>query len=90
MEVVALKPGFYDGARRRAGDKFEVADGAKASWFAPTSAPAAQKAEKAAKAAKEPKSEKPVPLSQVGKAPAQSFVQAMKPADGDGSGSDLA
>lgn len=39
MEVRATKPGFY-GCYRNEGDKFEVADGAKASWFEPTKAPA--------------------------------------------------
>lgn len=27
MQVTAIKPGFYDGARRRAGDVFDIPDG---------------------------------------------------------------
>ena len=33
MKVIATKPGFHGGAMRNVGDEFEVADGAKASWF---------------------------------------------------------
>lgn len=37
MRVVALKPGYYGGLRA-VGELFEVADDAKASWFAPVDA----------------------------------------------------
>ena len=37
MRVVALKPGYY-GDLRTVGELFEVADDAKASWFAPVDA----------------------------------------------------
>lgn len=35
MEVIATKAGYY-GKLREEGDKFEVADGDKATWFKPT------------------------------------------------------
>lgn len=51
MEVRATKPGFY-AQYRNEGDTFDVADGAKASWFEPTKAPAKDGAKgKAAKSA---------------------------------------
>ena len=34
MKVIATKDGFH-GCRRRPGDVFDVADGAKGSWFEP-------------------------------------------------------
>lgn len=34
MEVIATKVGFY-GRFREVGDKFEVPDGSKASWYEP-------------------------------------------------------
>lgn len=37
MEVIATKPGFF-GKLRQEGDKFEVPNGAKASWFKPVTA----------------------------------------------------
>lgn len=33
MLVIANATGFYGGKRRRAGDVFEVKDGAKSNWF---------------------------------------------------------
>lgn len=36
MKVIATKPGFH-GTRRFEGDKFDVPDKAKASWFKPVS-----------------------------------------------------
>lgn len=51
MEVRATKPGFY-AQYRNENDTFDVADGAKASWFEPTKAPAKDGAKgKAAKSA---------------------------------------
>ena len=38
MQVIATAQGFY-GSYREVGDKFEVPDGAKASWFEPVEAP---------------------------------------------------
>lgn len=38
MKVRATKIGFYIG-RRRAGDVFDVPEGAKASWFEPVAGP---------------------------------------------------
>jgi hypothetical protein len=35
MQVRALSVGFFGGARRRAGDVFDVPEGTKATWFAP-------------------------------------------------------
>lgn len=49
MQVIAIKTGF-DGRRiRKEGDKFEMPEGSKASWFVP-----AEKAEKKPKAPLEP------------------------------------
>jgi hypothetical protein len=36
MEVRAITDGFYGGARRRAGKKFQVGEGETAKWFEPT------------------------------------------------------
>lgn len=33
MQVIATKPGFYGGVRRREGDLFEVGAKEQASWF---------------------------------------------------------
>lgn len=51
MLVIAKVTGFYDGKRRRAGDVFDVKNGAKAAWFEPVAdtKPAPKKVE-----AKEP------------------------------------
>ncbi len=35
MKVKAITEGFYGGARRRAGQVFEVSKGAKGKWFVP-------------------------------------------------------
>jgi len=40
MKVIATAQGFY-GSYREVGDKFEVPDGAKASWFVPVEPPKA-------------------------------------------------
>jgi len=40
MQVIATAPGFY-GSYRNTDDKFEVADGEKASWFVPVEPPKA-------------------------------------------------
>ncbi len=32
-QVIAVRTGFFDGARRRAGETFSVAKDAKATWF---------------------------------------------------------
>lgn len=40
MKVIATAPGFY-GSYRNTDDKFEVADGEKASWFVPVEPPKA-------------------------------------------------
>ena len=47
MQVIATKAGYF-GNLRQAGDKFDVPDGPKASWIAPT-APVAQSNGKKAK-----------------------------------------
>jgi len=76
MKVIALTVGFHNGSRIRKGEEFEVADGAKASWFAPIES-AGAKAAKPVKAARpEPKA-----LSQVGKGEDKSFVQVHEKAD---------
>lgn len=38
MKVLVLKMAFHGGRRVRPGEVIEVADGAKAKWFAPTQA----------------------------------------------------
>lgn len=43
MEVIATKKGYHIGPRKP-GDKFEVPEGTKASWFKPTNAKPAQQA----------------------------------------------
>lgn len=50
MRVKAIKVGFYGGSRRRVGEVFEVADGAKGSWFEPVPAAESPKAKPKAKA----------------------------------------
>ena len=35
MKVIATKPGFYAGHLWQVGNEFDVAEGAKASWFTP-------------------------------------------------------
>lgn len=35
MKVIALEPGFFDGAPRERGTVFEVPDGRTARWYAP-------------------------------------------------------
>lgn len=72
MEVVALRPGFYDGTLRNAGETFDVPEGTKAAWFGPADGPA-NKA-KPAKASKQPTT-----LSEAGKDSSKSFVEANKP-----------
>lgn len=39
MKVIALKDGFFDGSRQRAGDEFDVPQGTKGSWFTPVKEP---------------------------------------------------
>lgn len=76
MKVIALTVGFHNGSRIRKGDVFEVADGAKASWFAPVESVAAKAAKPAKAGRPEPKA-----LSQVGKGEDKSFIQAHEKAD---------
>ena len=40
MKVIATAPGFY-GSYRNTDDKFDVAEGEKASWFVPVEPPKA-------------------------------------------------
>ncbi len=76
MKVIARTVGFHHGSRIRKGQEFEVADGTKASWFAPVES-AGGKAAKPVKAARpEPKA-----LSQLGKGEDKSFIQAHEKAD---------
>lgn len=63
MKVKALQNGFFNGSRVRAGQEFEVPDGAKASWFVALGeykAPAKAKAKA-----------QPATLSEIAKAPAE-------------------
>lgn len=73
--VIALSDGFYGGARRRAGTTFEVADGAKAKWYAPADSAAhkAQQAKDARAAAKAKISEKRT-LSEIAKTPTETAI----------------
>lgn len=71
MQVIALSDGFYDGRRVRKGHTFDVPEGAKAKWFTPVEA-----APKPAKEASKGKA--PVTLSEAGKEPAKTFVDANK------------
>lgn len=57
MEVIATKRGYH-GKLREPGDKFDVPDGVKASWFEPTKPPVVEKPA-AAKAAKKADAEQP-------------------------------
>lgn len=58
MQVIATEAAFYGGNRVRPGDKLDVPDNFKASWFVKA---------KAHKVAPEPAKQEPVALSQVGK-----------------------
>lgn len=46
MQVIATKAGYF-GKLRQAGDKFDVPDGSKASWFAPSASVAESNGKKA-------------------------------------------
>lgn len=72
MKVRALSAGFYNGARVRAGQEFEVPEGTKAKWFAPVSE------SKAAKAEGKSKAQAPQALSQMHKATPQTMTDALK------------
>ena len=48
-EVRAVRPGFYDGERKRPGDVFEVDAKDNAKWFVDAKEPASKKAKKPAK-----------------------------------------
>lgn len=50
MQVIATKSGYF-GKLRQVGDKFEVPDGSKASWFAPVEKVKAEKSAKTKEAA---------------------------------------
>lgn len=77
MKVRAIKSGYHGGTLRRAGDVFDVPDGAKASWFVGVDAvDAAKQKTKAAK----PKAE-PSTFSEVTKADAEAMK--VKGADDD-------
>ena len=46
MQVIATKAGYF-GKLRQAGDTFDVPDGSKASWFAPSASVAESNGKKA-------------------------------------------
>lgn len=71
MEVIALKAGFFDGAPKAPGERFEVPDGRKAQWYAPADSAVAR-----AKLVEKPKGQKPQGLAQMGKEDAKSFIEA--------------
>lgn len=63
MKVQAITDGFYGGARRRAGDVFEVKDGVTGKWFTPVEAKEEVAQPKAGKSSKKKTEE--VALSQL-------------------------
>lgn len=76
MKVIALNVGFHNGSRIRKGEEFEVADGEKASWFAPVETVATKPAKAGKGGRPEPKA-----LSEVGKDESKTFVEAHAKAD---------
>lgn len=70
MKVIALDQGFYGGHPVAPGTEFEVPDGSKSRWYAPTGN------EPKAPAKAKPKKDEPQALSQLGKESAKSFVDA--------------
>lgn len=70
MKVVALKPGFLDGKRIRAGAVIEVPETFKASWVALVETSAAKAAVESTKTTKQ----KPMTLSQSGKQETKTFL----------------
>lgn len=70
MKVIALYQGFYGGKPIDPGTEFEVPDGSKARWYAPVGN------EPKAVAKAKPKKDEPQALSQLGKEPAKSFIDA--------------
>jgi hypothetical protein len=70
MKVIALKSGFIDGKRIRAGAEFEVPETFKAIWVAPVTTAAAKAAVEATKVTKQ----KPMTLSQSGKQETKTFL----------------
>lgn len=69
MKFIALKAGFFEGKRVRAGAEFDGPAGSKGKWFVPA---AKYKAPPKVDEAKE------LALSQINKSRPQSFVEAMK------------
>ena len=69
MKVQAITDGFYGGARRRAGEVFDVKDGVTSKWFTPVQVAEPEPAKAApAKAAKsKAKKDEPVALSELQK-----------------------
>lgn len=70
MKVVALKTGFLNGTRIRAGAVIEVPETFKANWAAPVETAAAKAVVEAAKVVKQ----KPTTLSQSGKTETKTFL----------------
>ena len=75
MKVRAISMGFHGGARRRAGEVFEIEDGAKGSWFEPVEAAEPVKPKPKAKA----KGGEPTTFSEIART--DSEAQAPKGAD---------
>lgn len=72
MEVVALSKGFYGGAPRAVGERFDVADGAKAAWYTPVDSAAAKAKPKGEKVKGQPDT-----LSKMGKEPAHAPTDSL-------------
>ena len=70
MRVVAIKPGFLNSKRIRAGAEFEVPETFKANWVAPVTTAAAKAAVESTKAVKS----KTTTLSQSGKTESKTFL----------------
>lgn len=72
MKVKAIETGFHGGSRVRAGQTFEVPDGAKGKWFVPLTDVKAAEAPKA-----KGKKAEPQTLSEAAQQAAQDFNAAL-------------
>jgi hypothetical protein len=82
MEVRAITDGFYGGARRRAGKKFQVGEGETAKWFEPTNPEDAAKP----KGKTKPRGKPPADAEAEAEAKAKADAEAEAKAKADGAG----
>lgn len=73
MEVIAIKPAFFNGHRVRVGAELDIPENTKGSWFAPKDSTKA----KAAKDSTKAKANEPRTLSQAAGDSAKSFTQVL-------------